>query len=98
MYTEYITNFDNALKVLDESCKKYKAFEELVREFEVYIYLLHRHTCGQGLIILAYIESADLCQPATQWLLVGDCTENSTIQAALTRSVNMLGISIITNT
>ena len=37
MYTEYITNFDNALKVLDESCKRNRAFEELVKEFEVYI-------------------------------------------------------------
>ena len=37
MYTEYITNFDNALKVLDESCKRSRAFEELVKEFEVYI-------------------------------------------------------------
>ena len=35
MYSEYIANFDNALKVLEESCKKNKAFEELVREFEV---------------------------------------------------------------
>ena len=36
MYTEYITNFDNALKVLDESCKRNRAFEELVKEFEVH--------------------------------------------------------------
>ena len=35
MYTEYIANFDNALKTLEESCKKNRAFEELVREFEV---------------------------------------------------------------
>lgn len=38
MYTEYIGNFDNALKVLDESCKKNKVFEELVKEFEVFIH------------------------------------------------------------
>ena len=35
LYTEYISNFDKALKLLDESCKKNRAFGELVKEFEV---------------------------------------------------------------
>jgi len=35
LYTEYISNFDKALKLLDETCKKNRAFGELVREFEV---------------------------------------------------------------
>ena len=43
MYTEYIANFENALKVLEESCKKNRAFEELVREFEVHICWLNRY-------------------------------------------------------
>ena len=44
LYTEYISNFDKALKLLDESCKKNRAFGELVREFEVcnqYAYTLY---------------------------------------------------------
>lgn len=47
MYTEYIANFENALKVLEESCKKNRAFEELVREFEVHT-SIDMHTCVQG--------------------------------------------------
>ena len=35
MYSQYISNFDNALKVLDESCKKNILFNNLVKEFEV---------------------------------------------------------------
>ena len=35
LYTEYISNFDKALKLLEESCKKNRAFGELVKEFEV---------------------------------------------------------------
>ena len=35
MYSQYISNFDNALKVLEESCKKNVLFNDLVKEFEV---------------------------------------------------------------
>lgn len=38
LYTEYISNFENALKLLEETCKKNRAFGELVREFEVHMY------------------------------------------------------------
>jgi len=38
LYTEYISNFDKALQLLDESCKKHRIFGELVREFEVRSY------------------------------------------------------------
>ncbi|XP_065909891.1 FYVE, RhoGEF and PH domain-containing protein 6-like [Dysidea avara] len=34
MYSQYISNFDNALKVLEESCKKNVLFNDLVKEFE----------------------------------------------------------------
>ena len=35
MYSEYISNFENGLKVLEETQKKNPAFAELVKEFEV---------------------------------------------------------------
>ena len=58
MYTEYITNFDNALKVLDESCKRNRAFEELVKEFEVYIILI---CCTHNMWLRSCVtESANL--------------------------------------
>jgi len=81
MYTEYISNFDNALKVLDESCKKNKSFEELVREFEVCTNLI----CYLYVCISSPLESANLWKPTTEWLPFGNCPEDSSVQASLTR-------------
>jgi hypothetical protein len=39
MYTTYIQGYDNAMAVLTEALKKYPQFAEVVREFEVFIYL-----------------------------------------------------------
>ena len=41
LYTEYISNFDKALKLLEDSCKKNRAFGELVKEFEVCVKVLN---------------------------------------------------------
>ena len=35
MYSEYISKFDNSLKVLNETMKRNQVFFELVKEFEV---------------------------------------------------------------
>ena len=54
LYTEYISNFDKALKVLEESCRKNRAFGELVREFEVHkMYILpYIHRCAMRTPVL----------------------------------------------
>ena len=52
MYSQYISNFDNALKVLEESCKKNVLFNDLVKEFEVCVcvcvYVLCQQLGGWG--------------------------------------------------
>jgi len=45
MYSQYISNFDNALKVLDESCKKNVLFNDLVKEFEVRVHVCSVCVC-----------------------------------------------------